>query len=303
MKLTGIILLVRRSTRAAAAVSLFAATLLLASSAIPQARPSATQVFNDVGIEQRLGETLPLGLTFTDENGRTVELGEYFTDKPVVLSLVYYKCRMLCPQVLSGMTESFRTLELTVGKEFRVVSVSIDHRETPADAHESQTKYIRDYARDRNVPAAEGGTDDRERYAAGWHFLTGDSAQIARLARAVGFTYLYDEKTGQYAHASGLMIATPGGKLSRYLYGIEYGAKDLTFSLMEASHESIGTPVDKLLLLCFHYDPMTGKYGLVVANLLRAGGALVVLVLGGYMLAGYRRDRRRRAAALADGGS
>jgi protein SCO1/2 len=248
----------------------------------------ATKVFSEVGIEQRLGEQVDLGLTFTDEKGEKVPLSKYFGEKPVILSLVYYKCAMLCPQVLEGMTATFRTINnMTIGREFDVVSVSFNHRETPEDAVKRKEKYIRDYARDG---AAEN-----------WHFLTADSASVAKLADEVGFTYLYDEKTGQYAHASGIMILTPGGKISRYLYGIEYQADDLRFSLIDASNGKIGSAVDKLLLLCYHYDPATGKYGLFVTNLLRGGGILAVLILGGYMLVNFVRDRRRTAAAAHGG--
>ena len=269
--------------------ALLAALACPATTALSQPRPMAAKVFSDVGIEQRLGEQIPLDLTFTDEKGNRVALSHYFGRRPVVLSLVYYKCQMLCPQVLEGMTGTFRTLEeMNIGREFEVVNVSFNHREGPADAVKRKEKYIRDYDRE--------GADEH------WHFLTGDSLSIAKLADAVGFLYMYDEKTGQYAHASAIMVATPEGKLSRYLYGIEYQADDLRFSLIEASHEKIGSPVDKLLLLCYHYDPATGKYGLVVTNLLRAGGALAVLVLGGYMLVNFLRDRRKAKAAAAAGG-
>lgn len=274
--------------RMMAAAILTAAAACLPAAAPSQPRPMATKVFNDVGIEQRLGEQIPLDLTFTDEGGRRVALSEYFGTKPVVLSLVYYKCQMLCPQVLEGMTGTFRTLEnMNIGREFDVISVSFDHREGPADAVSRKEKYIREYAR-------EGAAEN-------WHFLTGDSISIAKLADAVGFLYLYDEKTGQFAHASGLMIATPEGKLSRYLYGIEYQADDLRFSLMEASNENIGSPVDKLLLLCYHYDPASGTYGLVVLNLLRGGGMLAILAIGGYILVNVLRDRRKVAAAAGGG--
>lgn len=272
-----------------AAIALPAAIACLATTAFSQPRPMATRVFNDVGIEQRLGAQLPLDLRFTDEQGKSVPLSSYFGKKPVVLSLVYYKCQMLCPQVLEGMTGTFRTLEdMNIGREFTVVSVSFDHREGPADAVKRKEKYVRDYSRD--------GADEN------WHFLTGDSASIKRLADSVGFLYLYDDKTKQFAHASGIIIATPDGKLSRYLYGIEYQADDLRFSLMEASHEKIGRMVDKLLLLCYHYDPESGTYGLVVINLLRAGGVLAVLALAGYILLNYLRDRRKMKLAATSGG-
>jgi protein SCO1/2 len=267
---------------------LAAAAACLAATALSQPRPMAARVFNDVGIEQRLGEQIPLDLKFTDEQGNTYPLSHYFGKKPVVLSLVYYKCQMLCPQVLEGMTGTFRMLEdMNIGREFDVLSVSFDHREGPADAVERKAKYIREYGR-------EGAGEN-------WHFLTGDSVSIKKLADAVGFLYMFDPKTGQFAHASGIMIATPDGKLSRYLYGIEYKAEDMRFSLMEASKENIGRPVDKLLLLCYHYDPATGKYGLVVTNIVRAGGALAVLLLGGFMLMNFLRDRKK--AAIVSGGN
>jgi len=279
---------VRRASRLRAGVAQALALVVLMFLAGPtflpaQPRPMAAKVFNEVGIEQRLGEQIPLDLKFTDEAGRSVELGEYFDRRPVILSLVYYKCRMLCPQVLEGLTGTLRTLDdMNVGREFTVLSVSFDHREGPADAVERKKKYVEEYGR-------PGASEN-------WHFLTGDSLSIAKLADAVGFMYLYDEKTGQFAHASGLMVATPEGKLSRYLYGIEYKADDLRFSLMDASHEKIGSAVDKLLLLCYHYDPATGKYGLVVTNLLRAGGVLAILIVGGFMWINIRREKKRVAA-------
>ena len=251
-------------------------------------KPMGTRVFNEVGIEQKLGEQVPLDLQFIDEQGRAVRLGDLFGEKPVILSLVYYKCTMLCPQVLEGMTGTFRTIgNMDIGREFDVVSVSFNHRETPEDARKRKQPYIDEYNR---AGAAEN-----------WHFLTADSASVAKLADAVGFTYLYDEKTGQYAHASGLMVLTPDGKISRYLYGIEYQADDLRFSVIDASNGKIGGTVDKLLLLCYHYDPATGTYGLVVMNLLRGGGIVAVLILGGYMLVNFLRDRRRTAAAAQGG--
>jgi protein SCO1/2 len=271
------------------ALTAIAAVFLAGGTLLAQPRPMATRVFNEVGIEQRLGEQVPLDLTFTDEQGRKVPLSTYFGSKPVILSLVYYKCTMLCPQVLEGMNATFKTINnMSIGTDFDIVSVSFNHRETPADAVERKAKYIRDYAR--------AGADEN------WHFLTSDSAPVAKLAEAVGFTYLYDAKTGQYAHASGIMVLTPDGKVSRYLYGIEYQADDLRFSLIDASNGKIGSPVDKLLMLCYHYDPSTGKYGLIVTNLLRGGGILAVLILGGYMLVNFLRDRRRAAAAAAHGG-
>ncbi len=240
---------------------------------------AAAKAFTEVGIDQKLNEQLPLELTFRDEKGEVVELQEYFHTKPVILSLVYYKCPMLCTQVLNGMVETFRTMKMTAGKEFEVVTVSIDHHETPEMAAEKKETYVEEYGR----PGV----------AEGWHYLVGDSLAIKRLADAVGFKFVYDQPTKQFAHASGIMVATPQGKVARYLYGIEYGAKDLNFSLMEAAQEKIGSAVDKILLLCYHYDPTTGKYGLVVANLLRAGGALTVVLIAAYVVFNIRREKRK----------
>ena len=234
-------------------------------------------VMSKVGIDQRLNEQIPLDLSFTDEQGTAVHLSKYFGTKPVIVSLVYYRCPMLCTQVLNGMVETFKTLNFSAGKEFEVVTVSIDPAEGPELAREKKEQYVEEYG--------------REGVAQGWHFLTGEQPAIARLAQAVGFRYVYDPKSKQFAHGAGIMIATPGGRLARYLYGIEYGARDMRFGLMEAAQNRIGSPVDKILLLCYHYDPTTGKYGVVVANLLKAGGILSVLILGAYMFVNFRRDR------------
>jgi protein SCO1/2 len=266
--------------------ALFGLVLFVSVSSAQMMDPNkaAARAFTEVGIEQRLNEQLPLELKFRDEKGETVELGKYFHSKPVVLSLVYYKCPMLCTQVLNGMVESFRTMKMTAGNEFEIITVSIDHRETSENAAEKKDTYVTEYGR-------KGASE-------GWHFLVGDSLSIKRLADAVGFKFVYDQPTGQFAHASGIMVATPKGKVARYLYGIEYGAKDLNFSLMEAAQEKIGSVVDKILLLCYHYDPTTGKYGLVVTNLLRGGGALTVVLIVAYMFFNIRREKRK-AASLA----
>lgn len=266
-------------------VRMILSTVLLVSTTSAQMvdpTKAAARAFTEVGIDQKLNEQVPLDLKFTDERGNLVELGKYFHSKPVIISLVYYRCPMLCTQVLNGMVQTFKTLKFTAGNEFEVVTVSIDHTETYAMAAEKKDTYVTEY--------------ERAGVAEGWHFLVGDSVSVRKLADAVGFKFVYDAPTKQFAHASGIMVATPQGKLARYLYGIEYGAKDLTFSLMEAAQEKIGSPVDKLLLLCYHYDPTTGKYGMVVANLLRAGGVLTVLIVGGYMLYNFRRDRKKALA-------
>lgn len=263
-------------------ISLLMFLSLVTSAQMMDPTKAAARAFTEVGIEQKLNGQLPLDLKFRDEHGNPVKLGKYFHSKPVIISLVYYKCPMLCTQVLNGMVQTFKTLKFTAGSEFDVVTVSIDPTETSEMAADKKETYVTEYGRD--------GVGN------GWHFLVGDSINIKKLADAVGFKYMYDSSTKQFAHASGIMVATPRGKLARYLYGIEYGAKDLTFSMMEASQEKIGSPVDKLLLLCYHYDPTTGKYGMVVANLLRAGGALTVLLIGGYMYLNFRRDKKRALA-------
>jgi len=236
-----------------------------------------------VRIDQKLDSQVPLDLHFRDEAGRVVRLGDFFGQKPVVLSLVYYECPMLCTLVLNGMVTSFKVLSFDVGKEFEVVTVSFNPRETPQLAAAKKQSYLKRYSR----PNAEKG----------WHFLTGDQDQIAKLADAVGFRYSYDPKTEQYAHASAIMVLTPKGHVARYYYGIEYAPRDLRLGLIEASANKIGSPVDQVLLYCFHYDPMTGKYGLVVRNVLRLGGITTVLLLGGFITVMLRRERHARRVA------
>jgi protein SCO1/2 len=232
----------------------------------------------DVGIDQKLNEQLPLDAVFKNENGESVKLGDYFGKKPVLLSLVYYECPMLCNQVLNGMVTNFRVLAFQPGQEFEVVTVSFDNRETPALATAKKKTYI-DY-----LPAAK-----REGVARGWHFLTGDAANIKRLTEAVGFRYRFDSETNQFAHGSGIFIATPQGKLARYFYGIEYAPRDVRLGLIEAAENKIGSPVDQLLLYCFHYDPATGKYGAVVMNMVQIGGILTLLAMGAMFFVMRRR--------------
>jgi protein SCO1 len=227
----------------------------------------------DVRIEQKLNQQLPLDLTFRDENGQPVKLGQYFGNKPVVLALVYYDCPMLCTQVLNGMVTSFRVLPFQIGQEFEVVTVSFDPRETNTLAAKKKQLYV-DYLPEKMRAGARDG----------WHFLTGDQANIDQLAEAVGFHYRYDEATKQFAHASGIMLTTPQGKLSRYFYGIEYPARDLRLGLIESSENKIGSPVDQLLLYCYHYDPATGKYGAAIMAVMRVAGVITVLGLVAMLL-------------------
>jgi protein SCO1/2 len=233
-----------------------------------------------VGIDQRLNEQVPLDLVFRDEAGREVRLAEYFDKKPVVLSLVYYDCPMLCTMILNGLVRSLRATTMNVHEHFEVVTVSFDPREKPPLAAAKKKEYVRRYGR----PGA----------ADGWHFLTGEEPAIQALAGSVGFRYVWDPKSQQYAHASGIMILTPKGKIARYLYGVEYSARDLRLGLVEASAGKIGTPVDQVLLYCFHYDPTTGKYGLLIMNVIRILGSATVLALVTFMFLMFRRDRRKK---------
>jgi protein SCO1/2 len=240
-------------------------------------RPS---VLEKVGIDQRLGEKLPLEAKFRDELGREVKLGDYFHKRPVVLALVYYDCPMLCTQVLNGLTGALMGTKFTAGKEFDVLAVSFDPRETPRLAGEKKQVYLDRYKRQ--------GADQ------GFHFLTGTQESITALTQAAGFHYVWDEKTSQFAHGSAIMIVTPEGRMHRYFYGIEYAPKEIQFGVMEASQEKIGSVVDQMILYCYHYDPTTGKYGLVAMTLIRVGGVLTVLLLGTFMAVSFRRDARNR---------
>ena len=238
-------------------------------------------VLKHIGLEQRLGNRVPLGLPFKDEAGRDVTLGDYFGKRPVVLTLVYYECPMLCTQVLNGLSRAIGTMSLTVGKEYDIVTVSFDPGETPVLARGKKAGYIAQY----NRPGADRG----------WHFLTGSETSIERLTEAVGFKYVYDPDTDQYAHVSGIMVLTPDGTMSRYFYGIEYWPRDLRFSLIDASDRKIGSPVDLLLLPCFHYDPSRARYTVSILQVLRGAGVLtLVAIVAGAMVLRRRELRQWR---------
>lgn len=234
------------------------------------------ELLKDVGVDQKLNESIPLDLQFSDENGKPVELRQYFGSKPVILSLVYYNCPMLCTQVLNGLERSLKELSLDIGKDYTVVTVSIDPSETHVLAAAKQELYTGLYGR---AGAAQG-----------WHFLTGAEPQIKQLAHAVGFRYAYDPTSKQFAHASCIMLLTPEGKISRYFYGITYPSRDLRLGLVDASEGKIGTPVDAILLFCYHYDPGTGKYGLIIARVIQIAGGLTILLLGGLIFILGRRE-------------
>jgi len=229
----------------------------------------------NVAVEQRLNEQIPPQLIFRDETGKTVRLADYFGRRPMILNLVYYQCPMLCGEVLSGLESALRILRFDVGKEFDVLTISFDPRETPEMATAKKAEFLQRYKR----PGAE----------LGWHFLTGPQASIAALTKAAGFQYEYIEKTGQFAHATAIMILTPSGRISQYYYGVEFAPKDLRLGLVQASDNKIGTLVDQVLLYCYHYDPATGKYSAIITRIIRLSAIATILVIGVMFVALSRR--------------
>ena len=234
-------------------------------------------VLKDVALVQRLNEPVPLHLPFRDETGKTVELGQYFDGKPAILSLVYYNCPMLCPLALDGLLHSLQRLKATAGDQFNVLTVSFDPRDTPEMAASKSRVYLRLY--------------NRHAAARGWHFLTGSESSIRRLTEAIGFQFKYDPDAQQFAHATGLMLLTPEGKIARYFYGIDYSTRDLRLALGEASAGKIGSLTDQILLFCYHYDPTTGRYGLMIMRVIRGAGLLTLALVGGGILVMLRRER------------
>lgn len=245
------------------------------------------KILAQAGITQKLGTALPADLMFRNESGEPVKLGDYLGRKPVILTFVYYECPMLCTLVLNGVVRALRAMPFTAGKEFDVVTVSFDPRETPRLAAEKKKIYLEEYKR----PEA----------ADGWHFLTGDEASIRALADAAGFRYRWDEESKQFAHAAGIMVATPQGVLSHYFYGIEYAPKDLRLAIVEASQGKIGSLADQILLFCFHYDPATGKYGFAIMNVLRLSGLATILAFGIFVTVSLKREHAERQKERALG--
>jgi protein SCO1/2 len=265
---------------------MFIISLLVPANAQFWRQPEREQSTNvnltrEITIEQKLNEQVPLDLTFHDESGRTVQLREYFGKKPVLLTLVYYECPSLCGLVLQGLLKSLRVLKYTPGDQFDIVTVSINPKETPALAAAKKQNFLKEYGR---LDAANG-----------WHFLTGEEPQIRRLADAVGFRYVYDPKSGQYAHAAGVMLLTPDGKVSRYFYGIEYSPRDLRMGIIDASQGKVGSPVEKIILFCYQYDPTTGKYSLAILRVVQLSSAFTVLLVGGFMVLQFYREKRARS--------
>jgi protein SCO1/2 len=280
------------------AYCLIAGMLLLLAGCTPSAVPAADQsppllpgLPTTVNIQAKLGGQVPLELSFRDESGQVIRVGQCVNGKPTVLALVYYECPMLCNMVLDGLVRSLRALELDAGETFSVLVVSIDPRETPALAAAARHTALRRYARQ--------GSEE------GWHFLTGSEPSIRRLADAVGFRYTLDEKTGQYAHGAGLFLLTGAGVVSRYFSGVEYSARDLQFGLIESSAGKIGSTTHQVLLLCFQYDPSRGKYGLAIIRVVRAAGvATVCAMLFGFYWLTRRQQRADKTVPLdpLDGG-
>jgi protein SCO1/2 len=245
-------------------------------------RIDGERIVQKVGLDQHLDAQIPLDLAFRDESGQPVVLGQYFTDKPVILTLVYFRCPMLCTQVLNGLLEASQAISLTMGQDYHIISVSIDPRETSEMARAKKKRYVDTYYR----PGAD----------AGWHFLTGSQESIDQLTKTVGYRYAYDPKSDQYAHPSGIVVLTPEGRISRYFFGIDFVPDDLKSGLIDSSQKKISTPIEQFLLLCFHYDPATGTYGFLIANAIRIAGIATMVVLGLYLWSMFRRERRRSAA-------
>jgi protein SCO1/2 len=240
---------------------------------------SMPPALRQIGFDQNVNQQLPLDAQLRDEDGRTVRLGDFFGSRPVVLAFVYYDCPMLCTQVLSAITSTLGVLTLDAGRDFEVVLVSFDPREQPTLAAAKKAEYLERYKR----PGTEGG----------WHFLTGEEPAIKRVTAAAGFRYVWDADTKQFAHPTGIIVVTPDGRVARYLFGIEYGPRDLRFALLEATEGKVGSVVDSLLLFCYHYDPMTGRYGFVIMRTLRIAATATVLLLGTFIVVMIRRERAR----------
>jgi protein SCO1 len=252
---------------------------MLPAAAMGQQQDSKPEILKRVGFDQMLNAQVPLDLRFNDETGRPVRLGDYFGKRPVILAMVYYECPMLCTLVLNGLVTSLRDITFNAGRDFDVVAVSINPREGPALASAKKEAYTGRYRR----PATQNG----------WHFLTGADGQIGALAAAIGFRYAWDEGSQQYAHAAGITVLTPAGRVARYFYGVDYAPRDVRLGLVEASQNRIGNPVDQVLLYCFHYDPVTGKYHAVIQNIIRLAGSATVLALAALLFVMFRRERRK----------
>ena len=239
----------------------------------------------DVGIDQKLNSQVPLDLSFRDETGQPVTLGKYFSNRPVILSLVYFNCPMLCPEVVQGMSHTLNLVKLDMGKDYDVLTVSFDPKDTPQSAAEKKQAWLK-------------GLDKRNDQQS-WHFLTGNANSIQALTRAVGFRYNWDSKTQMFAHATGIMVLTPEGKVSKYFYGTEYSPTDLRFGLVDASHDQVGSAVDEILLFCCKYDAGSGQYDLIISRVLAIVGGITIVILGALLLILFRVGGKKKSASLA----
>lgn len=279
----------RRASARAVAVVVLLGSLTVAPLHAQKSRPApgiaaGTQVsaLKEIGIDQHPNAKMPLDLEFNDEHGAVVKLGDFFGPRPVVLALVYYSCPMLCTQVLSGLASSLKPMSLTTGKDYEVVVVSFDPADTPSAAAERKQMFLARYSFNPD--------------GAHVHFLTGRQSSITALTSAVGFRYVWDQPTSQFAHPAAITVLTPDGRMSRYLYGVEFAPRDVQLALVEASEGRVGSIVDQAMLFCYHYDPESGKYGFAVMNIVRAAGALTVLLMVGLILMSLRRERRQASA-------
>lgn len=258
---------------------LFACFMLMCFTRVAWAQdltPNPT-VLDSVGIDQKLGASVPVNLKFRDESGTDVMLARYLNDRPIILVPAYYECPMLCTQILNGLLSGLRPISLNAGRDFVVVAFSIDPDEYPELAAARKVNYVDGYGR-------EGGEN-------GWHFLTGDRASINALTQALGYRYIYDPETDEYVHASGIAILTPTGKIARYLFGVEFAPRDLQLGLLEAAQDQISSPIDAILLYCFQYNPLTGKYTLAIYRLVRIAGVITVICILAFIFIMVRRER------------
>lgn len=235
-------------------------------------------ILQGVNFDQNLGAQVPLEAKFVDSRGNAVTLGDYFGKKPVVLILAYYKCPLLCPEVLHGAAESFKKISFRIGDQYNVVTISINPKEGPALAAKMKQTYVGVYG----DPSA----------ASGWHFLTGTAPEIKRVADAVGFHFKYIPQLDQYAHAAGIVVLTPEGKVAQYFYGIKYRPEDLRLALVQSSKEKIGSVVDQVLLFCCTYDPDTGRYHALIARVLAICGAITIVLVGGGLFLLFRMESK-----------
>ena len=260
--------------------SLLVSAALVLASVTMQAQYARPKVTAGVGIDQKLQAPVPLDLTFRDEANQLVPLRSYFGDKPIVLELVYFKCTSMCPMSIGESVRSLKRVSLQPGKDYDVVVVSFDPADAPAEAVRQKASYAKEFG--------------RPSFNSGWHFLTGTQDSISRLAAAVGFKYRWDAASNQFIHAGGIMVATPEGKLSRYFYGIQYAPQDLRMALVDAAQHKIGSPVDYVLLFCFHYDPSQGKYTLAIVNVLKLAAGVTLVALSFLLFFLMRKDKNKK---------